>query len=97
MDDRLWQAYCQAYEKCRKAKEAGRYHINIQFTKDRGYRLIASKTAARESCPLLGGFSPADWASNLMYRLAHLGFISANDVDALFDELEKTGYGEERC
>ena len=92
MNDSLWQTYCQTYEKCRKAKETGRHYINIQFTKDRGYRLIASKTAGRESCSLLEGFSSADWASNVMYRLASLGFVSAQDLDALFDELEKTGY-----
>jgi len=92
MNNELWRAYCQIYEKCRKAKESGKHHINIQFTRDRGYRLMASKSEGRENCCLLDGFGPADWASNVMYRLGDLKFFDAREIDALFDELERVGY-----
>lgn len=96
MDKQLWLTYCRLWDKCKKAKQKGKSYINIQFTKDRGYRLVASNRQSRESCSWFDGFSSADWASNVMYRLADLAFIDRRQLDAMFDELERTGYEHQR-
>lgn len=92
MSDELWETYCQIWEKCKKAKEDGKKYINIQYAKDGGYRLMASNSQGRESCSCFDGFSPADWASNVIYRLADLAFVDRRSLDAIFDQLERTGY-----
>ena len=90
--NKIHDAYCQAYNKSLTAIENGDDWISIQESNQGGYRLVASwKPRANEAC-YRSSLGAADWAINIMYRLAYLHYFNADDLDAYFDELDRVGY-----